>query len=292
MQQSRDELDVNDLLRSASVELPPRADPKHLKGRFAVGTEVYIAFLPADDTARIVEAATAIRRAGYAPVPHISAHEFASKSALDSFLARMVGEASVEKVLVVAGDSSVVRGPYPTTSALLESELLQRRGITKVDVGGHPEGNAHFTPEAGIDMLAQKVEIAARGGLDLGVVTQFCFGAAPLVAWLEAVHRRGLDPRVRLGLAGPATLPTLMKFALRCGIGNSMRALRPNIGRFGRLLSDGGPDEVVHGIAQALPRLDGIRLQGFHFFAFGGLEKSGSWIAARLAAETELVGNG
>lgn len=290
MQQSLSAPQTNELLRTASVELPPRANPRELTERFPTGTDVYIAFLPADDPARIIQVATAVRRAGYNPVPHIAAREFASAAVLDDFLARATAEADVERVLVIAGDSSVVRGPYPTSSALLESGLLQRHGIAKVDVGGHPEGNVHFASEAGIDTLARKAAMARRDGLDLGVVTQFCFEAVLLVDWLKAVHRRGLDLRLRIGLAGPASLPTLMKFALRCGIGNSMRALRPNIGRFGRLLTDGGPGEVIDGITHALPGIEGIRLESFHFFAFGGLAKSGRWIAARLAGQqAELV---
>lgn len=276
---------TTDLLRTASVELPPRADPRALTERFPPGTDVYLAFLPADDPARIIQVATAVRRAGYNPVPHVAAHEIASPAALDDFLARATAEADVERILVIAGDSSVIRGPYPTSSALLESGLLQRHHIAKVDVAGHPEGNVHFTAKAGIDTLAYKAGAARRAGLDLGVVTQFCFEAALLVDWLKAVHRRGLDVRLRIGLAGPASLPALMKFALRCGIGNSMRALRPNIGRFGRLLTDGGPGEVVDGIVHALPELEGIHLESFHFFAFGGLEKSGRWIADRLAGQ-------
>jgi hypothetical protein len=42
-----------------------------------------------------------------------------------------------------------------------------------------------------------------------------------------------------------------MKFALRCGVGNSMRAVRSQIGRFGRLLTDTVADEVLRGLQSA-----------------------------------------
>ena len=68
-----------------------------------------------------------------------------------------------------------------------------------------------------------------------------------------------------------------MKFALRCGIGNSMRAVRSQIGRFGRLLADTGPDEVMRGL-QSAPETATAAIAGFHLFPFGGLRKSAEWL--------------
>ena len=80
-----------------------------------------------------------------------------------------------------------------------------------------------------------------------------------------------------VGLAGPATPATLTKFALRCGVGNSLRALRSQIGRFGRLLTDNGPDDVMRGL-QSAPSAATAAIAGFHLFPFGGLRKSGLWL--------------
>jgi methylenetetrahydrofolate reductase (NADPH) len=68
-----------------------------------------------------------------------------------------------------------------------------------------------------------------------------------------------------------------MKFALRCGVGNSMRAVRSQIGRFGRLLTDTGPDDVVRGL-RAAPAAATARVAGFHLFPFGGLRKTANWL--------------
>ena len=75
----------------------------------------------------------------------------------------------------------------------------------------------------------------------------------------------------------PSSPATLTKFALRCGIGNSMRALRARIGRFGRLLTDTGPDDVVRGLRCA-PAAATAPIAGFHLFPFGGLRKAGHWL--------------
>jgi methylenetetrahydrofolate reductase (NADPH) len=68
-----------------------------------------------------------------------------------------------------------------------------------------------------------------------------------------------------------------MKFAFRCGIGNSMRALRGQIGCFGRMLTDTGPDEVMRGLRSAPPAAT-ASIGGFHSFPFGGLRKTGAWL--------------
>ena len=90
---------------------------------------------------------------------------------------------------------------------------------------------------------------------------------------MKELDARGLDIPVIVGLAGPATPATLLKFALRCGVGNSLRSLREQIGRFGRLLTDTGPDDVVRSLC-ASPRNAGAPIAGFHIFPFGGLGKT------------------
>lgn len=273
------------LLRSATLELPPGSDPERLKStRFAAGSDVYIAFLSGNDWRRSLAVAGAVRRAGFNPVPHLAAREMASREALDDFLARLAGEAEVKRLLVIGGDSPIVRGPYKACVDVMASGLLQRHGILRVDVAAYPEGSAYLTFEQALESLAAKLAEARRSGLTLGAVTQFCLDAAPIAQWLGAMDARGLDMPLRLGLAGPATLATLAKFALRCGVGNSLRSLRPHIGKFGRLLQDEGPDAVVDGLGDALGEPIAARVEGFHIYAFGGVRKANDWLKARLAA--------
>ena len=101
----------------------------------------------------------------------------------------------------------------------------------------------------------------------------------------------GIELPVIIGLAGPATPATLTKFALRCGIGNSMRALRNQIGRFGRLLIDTGPDDVMRGLESA-PREATSAISGFHLFPFGGLRKAGNWLRTYPQGAREAVTTG
>jgi methylenetetrahydrofolate reductase (NADPH) len=56
-----------------------------------------------------------------------------------------------------------------------------------------------------------------------------------------------------------------------------MRSLRSQIGRFGRLLTDTGPDDVMRGL-QSAPKAATAPIAGFHLFPFGGLRKAGEWL--------------
>src|SRR3974390_2383298 len=83
-------------LSSASVEVSSRGHQlQELRDNFRPGTDVTITFLPGDNYRHNVETASALRRAGFNPVPHIAAREMVSREALDDFLARSRGEAGV-----------------------------------------------------------------------------------------------------------------------------------------------------------------------------------------------------
>src|SRR6202451_1263960 len=94
-----------ELLPSASVEGSSHGlQLEPLRDHFSSGCDVTITYLPGDNFRSNVEAAAALRRTGYNPVPHIAAREIASREVLDDFLARLRGEADVRRVLLVAGE--------------------------------------------------------------------------------------------------------------------------------------------------------------------------------------------
>jgi methylenetetrahydrofolate reductase (NADPH) len=265
-------------LSSASVEISSRGHQvPELRDHFARGTDVTITFLPGDNYRRNVDTAAALRHAGFNPVPHIAAREMPSREALDDFLRRARGEAGVERVLVIAGDVARQHGPFSSSRDVCSSGLIEAHGIRSVCIAGHPEGHPYLDAAAAFRGLAAWRDWKQATGIEVAVVTQFCFESAPILAWIRELQARALDLEVIVGLAGPATAATLMKFALRCGIGNSMRSLRGQIGRHGRLMTDAGSDEVVRGL-QAAPREATAPISGFHLFPFGGLRKAANWL--------------
>ena len=266
------------LLASASVEISSRGGQlEALREQFAAGTEVTITFLPGDNFRANAETATALRRAGFEPVPHIAARELPSREVLDDFVARLRGEADVHRVLLIAGDVAGHRGPFRSSRDVAATGLLEAHGIRRVSVAGHPEGHPYLDEAAAFRGLEDWRHWDAARGIRVDIVTQFCFEGAPILKFLGELAARDIRLPVTIGLAGPATPATLTKFALRCGIGNSMRALRNQIGRFGRLLVDAGPDEVMR-VLEAAPAAATASIAGFHIFPFGGLRKARNWL--------------
>jgi methylenetetrahydrofolate reductase (NADH) len=279
--------DLASLLPSASVEISSRGPQlqdlqlQDLRDHFAPGRDVTITFLPGDNYRHNIETAAALRRAGFNPVPHIAAREMPSREALNDFLARGRGEADVSRVLLIAGDVAIARGPFRSSREIGASGLLEAHGITAVSVAGHPEGHPFLDAAHMVAQLAAWRDWARTTGVAVSIVTQFCFESAPILGLLGDLGACGIALPVFVGLAGPASPATLGKFALRCGIGNSIRALRAQIGRYGRLLADTGPDEVLRGLRSA-PQESTAAVAGFHLFPFGGVRKSGLWLRSAI----------
>lgn len=270
---------VRQFLGAASVELPARdqAGVERLQDWFAAGTEVFINFVPGMDFRRTVETASALRRAAFLAVPHLAARNFTGVGELDEALAQLTGEAGVTKVLCIAGDLAVPRGPFGSALGMIQSGALQRHGITTVGIAGYPEGHHTLTSEALHEALAAKLWALGQAHLQSFIVTQFCFESAPILDWLRDLRRSEIHVPVRVGVAGPASIRTLLTFAMRCGVGNSLRVLLNQPQSIGRLLRDVPPDALVCELAEGLGAAAQSGSASLHLFPFGGVAKAGEW---------------
>jgi methylenetetrahydrofolate reductase (NADPH) len=88
---------------------------------------------------------------------------------------------------------------------------------------------------------------------------------------------------VEVGVAGPATVATLVKFGLRCGIGTSFRAIRNRTNLVGGLLGESGPEGLLRDLAAGLAAAPALGVTGIHFFPFGGVARTGDFIAVTLS---------
>jgi methylenetetrahydrofolate reductase (NADPH) len=279
---------ISAFLAGASLELSSR-NPEEIDacaGLLEPGTAVYISFPPGQTYHGTVTLAARLARAGFRPVPHVAARRIASREALDDYLARVAGEAGVDSALVIGGDSDRAVGAFDSGLALLETGLFQRHGIVRIGIAGYPEGHPRIAPAALESALAAKTASAREAGLDPVVVTQFCFDADAILSW--AGRTKGLSLPVRVGLAGPASLPRLLRFAAMCGVGASMRALRASPGAITRLMVEAGPEVALRQLA----RRSESPLAGAHFFSFGGLVRTARWLRAVREGRFELTEDG
>ena len=120
-------------------------------------------------------------------------------------------------------------------------------------------------------------------GLEAWLVTQFCFEAAPILQRVRRLRSVGIATPVRVGLAGPANRRTLWKYALYCGIGNSIRALGTRVDAVANLLAR-TPEPILRQLATAQRQDSGLGIEGIHIFTFGGVASTADWANGILTA--------
>lgn len=264
---------------SVEATRPKAADIEALKRVIAAGTEVYLSAIPTRAPEEVIEQAKAVRAAGLSPVPHIAARNIASSQQLDALLGRLKAEAGVRKLLIVAGDRSDPAGPYLGAIEVIESGLLQRHGIREIGISGHPDGHPRLSTETLDRALAAKAEAAGQSGLSATIVTQFGFDPDAVIAWLNRVRDMGHENPVRIGMAGPTSLTTLLRYAARCGVKASAAGASKGAGLVKHLFSVSAPDNMVRRLAEATSG-GALGEVGAHFFSFGGVDATARWAAA------------
>ena len=288
-----DKHSIQDLVKAFSIETTVReAQRLESYGAFVrAGTEFYIAHVPGTSPEETVALAKRLRREGMEPVPHIVARRIESVSALDDVLGRLVGEAGVTQVLVVAGDIEKPEGELESALQILDLGLLEKHGLRKLGVAGHPEGHRAVTDDVLKQALAKKNEYARRTGAGVYVVTQFVFAADPIVAWETNTRDVNHLPYVA-GVPGLATIKTLLKYALDCGVGPSLHAVSKHAANLTKLLSVQTPDEVIVSLARHKSSQPQSLLKGIHFFPFGGLKRTAEWVNKIIDGRFDLTDDG
>jgi methylenetetrahydrofolate reductase (NADPH) len=245
------------------------------------GTGVYITAIPGAPHDRLVEAAERIAAEGLRPIPHIAARGYDSLGEVETVLAPLRARAGVKEVLVIAGSLPRPVGEIDSSIQVLQSGLLEQHGIERVGVAGHPEGH----PDVDAGVLAEAIEakngFAAESGLDTYIVTQFCFSAEPYIRYEQELRAAGNRLRVHPGVPGPASMSTLVKYGLACGVGASMRVLRKQARGLRTLLSPRpyNPEPLVLGIAEAVAADPASLFGSVHVYPFGAFQETGRWVA-------------
>jgi methylenetetrahydrofolate reductase (NADPH) len=258
------------LLQHFSAEVTC-GDVKSIEAAAAMrpGTEIFIASLPSDAPLRQVATALRLKQAGLTPVPHVVARNIKSARDLDRLLGRLTSEAGVDRVLLLAGDRDVPVGEFESSRALLETGLLDRHGIRRVLFSWYPEGHPRVTAAALIEARIAKLALAERAGLHVTLISQFCFESAPIIATARQLRAEGVTAPLRVGVAGPASRASLLKYAIICGVGASLRALKERPGA-GSALGE-TPEELLLDVARAQAADASLGIEGVHFFTLASL---------------------
>lgn len=274
------------LMRAASIEINVQ-DVKHLDASrtlLARGTKMYVSHLPKQRWDDTIAACHAVRAAGFDPVPHVPVRLLDDAATLDRLLAELTERARVAEVLLISGDYPQARGPYSNVLQVMRTGKLQMHGLQRISLAGHPEGHPSVSLEEIRRAEVEKASYAREIGLDATFVTQFFFESTPFLEWSRELRSRGVQARLTAGIAGPASIATLFKLALRCGVGPSIRALGARPGVIGKLLGDHDPEQLIGDLAEALT-MDTAQFSGLHLFCFGGYLRTCRWLKEEVTSD-------
>ncbi len=259
---------------SLEVTRPNAGEIAALAKLLPPATPVYFSAVPTITPHELIAAAALLRKSGLEPVVHIAARRFRAAADLADLLASLHGEADVRRLLVIAGDIDPL-GPFPDALAVIQKGRLREAGIKEIGIGAYPEGH-HRIPAGRLEAaLDEKIAAAAAHGLGVHIVSQFSFSPERILDWLRKLRACGITKPVKVGMAGPTSMPALLRYARRCGVNASLRGLMS--GAAAGLIGNVGPDRIVETLSLAGDLGDAAP----HYFSFGGAVET-----ARYACST------
>jgi methylenetetrahydrofolate reductase (NADPH) len=268
-------------LAGYSIEVMPRTAEKveDFRDLLPKDTRVYIAHIDGTPIEDMVATAARLAREGFPVMPHFPARIIRDRATLADWIARYRGEAGVDQALLLAGGVAAPAGEFHSSMQLMETGLFG--DFRRLHVAGHPEGNRDIDPDGSdrnvMEALRWKQRFSETTDAQMALATQFCFEAAPVIAWADRLKAEGIRLPIHIGIAGPAKLQTLLKFAIACGVGPSLRVLQKRAKDVTKLVLPFEPTEVVADLARHKAANPGFLVERVHIFPLGGIKPSADW---------------
>ncbi len=275
---------MESFLKDFSIEVMPRTAEKieDFRAILPQGTRVYIAHIEGTPIEDMVATAKRLSADGFNVMPHFPARIIKDEATLGDWIARYQGEADIKQALLLAGGVDKPHGDYEDSMQLLSTGLFDKAGFTHLHVAGHPEGNKDIDPDGStknVDAaLNWKQEFSKRTDASMALATQFCFESAPVIEWANGLAEGGFDLPIHIGVAGPAKLQTMIKFAIACGVGASLRVLQKRAKDVTKLLLPFNPDQFLSELADYKAANPDFLITNVHFFPLGGIATNANWI--------------
>ncbi|WP_372884719.1 methylenetetrahydrofolate reductase [Shimia sp.] len=287
--------EVEAFLKGYSIEIMPRTASKveDFRDLLPAGTRVYIAHIEGTPIEEMVATAKRVNAEGFPVMPHFPARIIKDKATLENWIAMYQGEADVKQALMLAGGVAQPHGDFHSSMQLLETGLFDKAGFTHLHVAGHPEGNKDIDPDGSTKLVDEalrwKQKFSETTDAKMALATQFAFDAKPIIAWADGLKQAGIDIPVHIGIAGPAKLQTLIKFAIACGVGPSLKVLQKRAMDVSKLLLPYTPNDVITELAAHKAANPDFNIEQVHFFPLGGIKTNATWAIENGGASTAPV---
>ena len=275
--------ELESFLKGYSIEVMPRTAEKtpSFQDILPKSTRVYIAHLEGTPFTDMVATARRVAREGYPVMPHLPARIIKDQATLKDWLNQYQGEADVDQALLLAGGVATPSGDFDSSMQLLETGLFDQMGFKRLHVAGHPEGNKDIDPDGSTKNVEEamhwKQKFSQRTDANMAIATQFAFDAGPIIQWADDIKAAGIEIPIHIGIAGPAKLQTLIKFALACGVGPSLKVLQKRAMDVTKLLLPYEPTQVLTELANHKSQNPDFNITNVHFFPLGGIKTNATW---------------
>lgn len=272
-----------DFLKGYSIEVMPRTAEKidDFRDFLPAGTRVYIAHIEGTPIEDMVATAARLRDEGFDPMPHFPARIIKDAATLEEWVNRYQSDAGVDQALLLAGGVANPHGDFHCSMQLLETGIFDRAGFKRLHVAGHPEGNRDIDPDGSdrnvMEALHWKQKFSDSTDAEMALATQFCFEAKPVIAWADGLRDAGVTLPIHIGVAGPAKLQTLIKFAMACGVGASLKVLQKRALDVTKLVLPYEPTEFLTELATHKAANPDFNITQVHFFPLGGIKTNANW---------------
>jgi len=280
-------------LSGFSIEVMPKTLAKidDFAGLLPKGTRVYVAHIEGTPIDDMVATTRRLTEDGFNAMPHVPARWIDSRATLDTWVRRYAEEGGARQALVLAGGARKVTGDFDSSMSLLETGLFDKYGFDRLHVAGHPEGNREIDPDDSNrivdDAVRWKQDFADRTDAKMAMVTQFVFDAKPVIEWEQRLRKAGIRLPVHVGVAGPAKLQTLLKFAVACGVGPSYAVLQKRAKDVTKLVKPFEPSDVLAQIAEYRARTPDTLVESAHIFPLGGIRQASEYARGMTSPEAK-----
>ena len=274
---------VEAFLNNYSIEIMPRTAEKveDFRELLPKGTRVYIAHIEGTPIEDMVNTAKRVADEGFPVMPHFPARIIKDEATLTDWIARYQGEAGVDQALLLAGGVDKPHGEFHSSMQLMETGAFDKAVYKRLHCAGHPEGNKDIDPDGSSKLVDEalqwKQKFSERTDAEMALATQFAFEAKPIIEWANNIKDAGIDIPIHIGIAGPAKLQTLIKFAIACGVGPSLKVLQKRALDVSKLLLPYEPTDVLTELAAHKAANPDFNISHVHFFPLGGIKTNAKW---------------
>jgi methylenetetrahydrofolate reductase (NADPH) len=263
--------DLARLLRSARFEvLPLPGIEEQVLAHLGTDVKLTVTASPRKGLDPTLELAERLTRAGYTAVPHVSARLVRDRAHLDELLDRLRA-GGVRELFVLAGDAAEPTGEFAGAAELLAAMGERRAEFDAIGITGYPESHHLISDEETIRAMFEKAPMATH------IVSQICFDAGVIAAWIAEVRRRGTDLPIWIGVPGHVPYRKLVRVSMKIGLGQSTRYLSHHRSWISRLLTrQFKPDRLVRELAPYATD-PAARVGGFHIYTFNEVARTERW---------------